>query len=105
MTDAHNILLDSQGTSFLGDFGAATWYSETLIATDDRLEKVEVRAFGLLLDDVIQLLERNLEIEPRGLIERLSALKESCVRANVLDRPSFSSILSELSTWRPICLG
>jgi hypothetical protein len=51
---AHNILYGGQGRALLGDFGAASFY-----ALDDRdiglaLQRLEVRAYGCLLEELLE---------------------------------------------------
>lgn len=47
---AHNILINSVGYPYLGDFGAATLYSQT---ADHRRENVERRAFVHLVEELV----------------------------------------------------
>ncbi|QZA79908.1 leucine-rich repeat-containing protein kinase family protein [Deefgea piscis] len=49
---AHNILHHSDGRTYLGDFGAASFYSPDA-AWAKALERIEVRAFGALLAELL----------------------------------------------------
>ncbi|WP_441295179.1 leucine-rich repeat-containing protein kinase family protein [Massilia glaciei] len=49
---AHNIMVDATGPALLGDFGAATSY-ERAGPQASQLERIEVRAFGCLLEDLL----------------------------------------------------
>ncbi|MGL6051515.1 MAG: leucine-rich repeat-containing protein kinase family protein, partial [Aeromonas salmonicida] len=51
----HNILHSLQGKSrvLLGDFGAASCYDRTECVLAEGLERIEVRAFGCLLDELL----------------------------------------------------
>ena len=91
---AHNILIDREGHSLLGDFGAATCYDRDRFG--DAFEKLEVRAFGCLLED---LLERSGEAdESEGQkIEALRQLKHDCLDTLPKRRPPFSVIMERLS--------
>jgi hypothetical protein len=48
---AHNILLGLNGAPKLGDFGATFQYKGTAVA-DEPFERIEVRAFGCLAEEV-----------------------------------------------------
>ena len=80
---AHNILVNDTHNCYLGDFGAATFYDE-----DDRYEKIEVRAFGCLLDDMLS----RCSVDDEKLYAQLNSIKESCMQNNVLHRPLFKEI-------------
>ncbi len=83
---AHNILVDEHSYPLLGDFGAGVSYpihSEM----GQYLERLEVRAFGCLLDDLLQH-----TIENMPAIEKL---REQCFHNEVVKRPSFNEILTE----------
>ena len=86
---AHNILIDREGHSLLGDFGAASCYERSIYG--NHFEKLESRAFGCLLEE---LLERAV-ISDGGEEEaerRLLDLKTECMSSNVSKRPSFAEI-------------
>ncbi len=50
---AHNILIDDIGESILGDFGAASFYDTADSNLGKSLERMESRAFGCLLEDLL----------------------------------------------------
>ncbi|NET53970.1 MAG: protein kinase, partial [Merismopedia sp. SIO2A8] len=50
---AHNILVNEKGNSILGDFGAASFYDRTDTAMAQQMERLEMRAFGCLLEDLL----------------------------------------------------
>ena len=50
---AHNIMTNDRGDCLLGDFGAASSYDRTCRITSSSLERLEVRAFGCLLEDLL----------------------------------------------------
>lgn len=51
---AHNTMVDGQGDALLGDFGAAALYDPARTALAARLQRLEVRALGLLLQELVQ---------------------------------------------------
>lgn len=89
---AHNILVDRSGKPVLSDFGAASFYEPGSVL-GLKLEQLEVRTFGCLLED---LLDRCLENE---LTLMLRQLQESCLQPNSFLRPTFKSILRQLTDY------
>ncbi|KAK6612381.1 serine threonine-protein kinase [Botrytis cinerea] len=101
---AHNILIDDSGHALLGDFGAATIYQKGY-EHSEAIEKMEVFAFGHLIEDMLGLVARkvvamdNLSVcdEKEGYaIEELNLLHYKCTNPIVMDRPLFSEICTEL---------
>jgi hypothetical protein len=86
---AHNILVDRSDKPVLSDFGAASFYEPGSVL-GLKLEQLEVRAFGCLLED---LLDRCLENE---LTLILRQLQESCLQLNSFLRPTFKTIVRQL---------
>ncbi|KAK4168273.1 leucine-rich repeat-containing protein 28 [Cladorrhinum sp. PSN259] len=96
---AHNVLAWKEGQhALLGDFGAATVYGAGREDEYEGLEKLEVLAFGWLVEDMLGLLVDEKEEGPEGkeLRKGLFALKEKCVLHEVENRPSFEEIVDEL---------
>jgi hypothetical protein len=90
---AHNILHCGQGRALLGDFGAASFY-----AAEDReiglaLQRLEVRAFGCLLEEVID----RCEMGDERSAEKFEELKAACLNEDVEGRPLFDEIASRLA--------
>jgi hypothetical protein len=93
---AHNILLDEAGHSLLGDFGAATVYDENHEHAE-AIEKLEVYAFGHLIEDMLGLLDAEVFGEKEAIVEEaLSELHYRCMSPVVKERPSFKEIMEEL---------
>lgn len=97
---AHNILVDAQGNSLLGDFGAAFFYEPTDALPREAFEKLEVRAFGCLLED---LLDRHVATSGAASAEattvaQLRRLQQNCMTLNPAARPVFSAIHEIVST-------
>jgi len=86
---AHNILWSAQGGGRLGDFGAG-WMTGSLDAAQaSSLQRLEMRAFGCLLEE---LLERCSDAPPAAM----SVLKDRCMHPDVSSRPSITEALSVL---------
>ncbi|RZL19135.1 MAG: protein kinase [Pedobacter sp.] len=85
---AHNILVDQDCRALLSDFGAASFYDAPL------LEKLEVSAFGYLLDDLIGLCELDIS---NSTYSKLIEIRETCLQDTVNLRPTFKSIVQQLS--------
>lgn len=92
---AHNILLNEQAQTLLGDFGAASLYDVNSDLADN-IERVEVRAFGCLLEDLLNLVDK-LEVDTK-LYADLKNLMNRCCNIDVKNRPSFVAILLELNS-------
>ncbi|WP_396332229.1 leucine-rich repeat-containing protein kinase family protein [Burkholderia anthina] len=90
---AHNILHDGEGGALLGDFGAASAYDVNDRAHAARLERLEVRAFGYLLGELLA------RCEPRAWegVHELEALAAACLNEDVDARPSFDAIAASLA--------
>lgn len=93
---AHNTLVNDQNEILLGDFGAAS-DCKTLPANQRAdMEKVEVRALGCLLDDLLTLPANQLDDES-GLVKLLKSLRDQCFVEDVEQRPDFLKFLETLS--------
>lgn len=90
---AHNMLhsllhsVQEQGRVLLGDFGAASCYDGADRERAARLERLEVRAFGCLLEELLARCHPNDEA-----LGALHSLAEECLLEAVLQRPSFAEI-------------
>ena len=81
---AHNVLWKANGECLLGDLGAAWFYDRP----NDLLERVEVRAWGCLLEELVALSE--------DVPSALHALVARCLDEVVGSRPTFRDICEEL---------
>lgn len=90
---AHNILVNSEDGSILSDFGAATLYNRSDIELAAKLERIDVRAFGCLLDD---LLLRIVDSNASHYTDLMS-LRDACLHEVLLARPSFGQIYELLT--------
>ena len=83
----HNILHCGQGRTLLGDFGAASCY-DPAGPQAARLQALEVRAFGCLLEELLDRCD-----QPPA---RLRALQAACLQDDGAARPGFQAIKAEL---------
>ena len=80
----HNILWNAAGDCLLGDFGAASFHATADTLETRALQRIEVRAFGVLLGELLERAEAS--------DERLQALQQRCCQPDVLARPGFEEI-------------
>ncbi len=79
---AHNILVNPAGNCVLGDFGAASRYGmlkSRAANVAKGLERIEVRAFGYLLEDLLSRCEVPLGVGQERAIETLRRLQADCL--------------------------
>lgn len=94
---AHNILHGAgseQGSALLGDFGAASFHVADNRDFSDALQRLEVRAYGCLLEELIERcdgLDANVDIAAK-----LVALKAHCLSEDIGSRPLFDDIAAVL---------
>ena len=87
---AHNTLYNSEGKAYFGDFGAATFYDNNSEIAP-YLERLDVRAFGCLVQDITSLMYDNEEGKAS-----LIKLYEQCMLEVVMERPSFEEVVKFL---------
>ena len=86
----HNILWNEHGDCLLGDFGAASFHATSDSPESRALQRIEVRAFGVLLGELLERIDSGLIDVERA---RLEALQQRCCQPDVLARPGFSEIV------------
>ncbi|TNJ05483.1 protein kinase [Aeromonas veronii] len=95
----HNILFargsDAPARALLGDFGAASLYDRSDRERALGLERLEVRAFGCLLEEL--LAHCDTQDSP---LDRLHQLKAACLSELPVDRPDFAYIERQLAAAR-----
>ncbi|WP_313002161.1 leucine-rich repeat-containing protein kinase family protein [Pseudomonas sp.] len=91
----HNILLNDRGDCLLGDFGAASFHATGDDASTRALQRLEVRAFGVLLGELLARMNSGLSTERRSQLE---ALERRCCQPDVLERPGFSEVVETLES-------
>jgi hypothetical protein len=90
----HNILWNEHGDCLLGDFGAASFHATADSLESRALQRIEVRAFGILLGELLARIESGLGDEQRM---QLQDLQQRCCQPDVLARPGFSEIVQSLN--------
>jgi hypothetical protein len=90
---AHNIMIDAEANSILGDFGGASYFEPLEVEVRNALERLEVRAFGCLIEEMLRLSED----ETHEKSKELMSLKEACIQKETEKRPLFTEIFKRLS--------
>ncbi|WP_260954859.1 leucine-rich repeat-containing protein kinase family protein [Pseudomonas citri] len=90
----HNILCNDRGDCLLGDFGAASFHATTDTVQTRALQRIEVRAFGILLGELLARIEPGPDASDLQLLKDLQA---RCCQPQVLARPGFEEIGALLS--------
>ncbi|MNG27564.1 hypothetical protein D3C84_1127000 [compost metagenome] len=80
----------------LGDFGAASFHGISDSLESRALQRIEVRAFGVLLGELLERVDSGLSAEQRRVLEDL---EQRCCQPQVLARPGFDEIVQELNGW------
>jgi len=91
----HNILWNEAGECLLGDFGAASFHATVDSQETRALQRIEVRAFGVLLGELLERIDAGLSEEKRVALE---ALRDNCCQPDVLARPGFEEITTLLQS-------
>jgi hypothetical protein len=89
---AHNILVNGSDHPLLGDFGAASSYDLNDQIAGAALERLEVRAFGCLLEDLLHRCELSDDVAAKVTFDLLDKLKQDCLKPISIDRPLFGEI-------------
>lgn len=92
----HNIMCNERGDCLLGDFGAASFHATADSAESRALQRIEVRAFGVLLRELLERIDSGLSDAARV---RLEMLQQRCCQPDVLARPGFGEIEQELAAF------
>jgi hypothetical protein len=90
----HNILHCGQGRALIGDFGAASFYLPDGSAIAQGLERLEVRAFGCVLEELID--RCHLAPDGSNVLNLLDDLKSACLSDEHGHRPLFDEITQRL---------
>ena len=92
---AHNILVNETGHSLLGDFGAASFYDPN--DSGEAIERLEVRAFGCLLEDLLDRCNQEDVLSRIEIIKTLQTLQKDCMSPMPSTRPLFGEICEILA--------
>ncbi|WP_415768136.1 leucine-rich repeat-containing protein kinase family protein [Pseudomonas sp. LB3P38] len=90
----HNILWNEHGDCLLGDFGAASFHAISDSLESRALQRIEVRAFGVLLGELLERIDSGLSDEGRVQLEQL---QQRCCQPQVLTRPGFNELVQALT--------
>jgi len=90
---AHNILCDGSGGALLGDFGAASFCPAADALT---LQRIEARAFGCLLEELVAHCLPSADQAARATVNDMAQLAQRCLQAEATLRPSFDEIAQTL---------
>lgn len=82
---SHNILVNQKGYSYLGDFGAASIYDPK---KDLNRQKIDVRAFGCLIEDLLSKCDEKENIDYKSL----NKMRQYCLD-DFSKRPLFKDLL------------
>ena len=91
---AHNILVNEFADCLLGDFGAATYYDTSSVLAHN-IERVEVRAFGCLVEDLLGVVKVGSVCN--ASFEKWLKLINKCRFPAVKNRLSFAEVVAELA--------
>ncbi|HZW26193.1 MAG TPA: leucine-rich repeat-containing protein kinase family protein [Gallionella sp.] len=91
---AHNILWNDDGDCLLGDFGAASFLPPD-IQKAAALQRIEVRAYGCLLEELLDRCDAASVETPA--ISAIRSLQLRCDSANAGERPLFAELRIELA--------
>jgi len=92
---AHNIMIDSDGNSILGDFGGASYFEPQAVEVRNALERLEVRALGCLIEEILVLCKNDDSFHE--LKVKLEQLKNICLNTINAQRPLFETIFKEIN--------
>ena len=98
---AHNILCDGDGQALLGDFGAASMFSPDGGPLALALQRIEVRAFSFLLEELLACCQALAASTP--VLQMLTDLHAGCARQEPAERPLFAEIQKQLARCRQAC--
>ncbi len=87
----HNLLVDPTGRALLSDFGAASFH-DPLSKQGLKLQLLEARAFGYLLEELLECCDESAH-DPR--LEQMARLKQRCLDSPE-QRPDFKSLAQGL---------
>ena len=87
---AHNIMIDADANSILGDFGGASFFEPKEVKIRNGLERLEVRAFGCLVEELLELSKH--DSSDTHIRELLLMLQNRCMHEVNHNRPLFGEI-------------
>jgi hypothetical protein len=99
---AHNTMINAEYDLLFGDFGAATNLNTLPEIQQEAMERIEVRAWCCVLDDMLNLVSENFNDQDKNkeeqrLYDLLNDIIEQGMQEDVLRRPSLKELQSRLS--------
>lgn len=91
---AHNILIDQQTRSLMGDFGAASFYKIDH-SNAKRIQQIECRALGCLIDDLLR--HPDPSDSENVIATALREIADELMNENKDKRPLFEEVLLKLN--------
>lgn len=90
----HNILWNGVDRALLSDFGAASFFDPEDRTTAEGLQRLEVRAFGCLLEELLAAVDNSADRRCTSL----AGVRDACLQPQVADRPLFSDLVAALAS-------
>ncbi len=87
---AHNIMIDAEANSILGDFGGASFFEPKEVEIRNGLERLEVRAFGCFIEELLELSKQ--DSSDTHIRKMLITLQNRCMLEVTHERPLFEEI-------------
>jgi Protein tyrosine and serine/threonine kinase/Leucine rich repeat len=97
---AHNILHNSEGHGLLGDFGAASFLPVNDTGMAQALQRIEVRAFGILLAELLAHCFESNNHAKQAVKLKLGDLQQRCTQTKASARPLLADVVRELYTYQ-----
>jgi hypothetical protein len=93
---AHNILWDpASGAALLSDFGAATLLPSGDAALRHKLQALDVRAFGCLLEELIARVLP--DVRYAKVVAQVAELAQACLHLHGRERPTMVALAQHLA--------
>jgi serine/threonine protein kinase len=99
---AHNILHNSEGHGLLGDFGAASFLPTQDHGTSQALQRIEVRALGILLSELLVLCPNADGDAEQAIRSKFIELQQRCTQSDVSARPLFADVARALRVYMDV---
>ena len=92
----HNLQCDADGYCVLGDMGAASFLPAGA-AQALALQRLEARAFGCLLEELLAHGPQDGLAADRAVLNALATLRDACLQPTAVARPLFAQISQQLA--------
>ena len=92
---AHNTMINEQYDVLFGDFGAATNLNMLTQEEKKRIELIEVRAFGCLIEDLLSTV--SAADKQNELFGKMSDIAARAINTDIASRPSFKELSALLN--------